>query len=155
MLNARWAGGRDYRNGRVDASTEAARYPHPRLAVACLKVLPRGRGQLDVYSITSPARPRSVRGEGEAECLRGPWIAPSAHRSQLASVGITSARLLNHLVGANEKRSRNRQAKRHRDFQIDQQLVLGLKIDRQVPWLRTSYNADDVASHVPHNIGGG
>ena len=32
MLNARWAGGRDYLNGRLDASSEAARYPSGRPA---------------------------------------------------------------------------------------------------------------------------
>jgi hypothetical protein len=63
----------------------------------------RGRGQCRCLFDHLVGAAEERQGEGEAERLRRSWIAPSAHRSQLAIGRITGARLLNHLVGANEK----------------------------------------------------
>jgi hypothetical protein len=53
-------------------------------------------------------------------------------------------KLFDHLVGEGEHRLRDRQPERRRGLQVDDQLELGRKFDRQIAWLRALENLDHV-----------
>src|SRR4029453_140879 len=61
-------------------------------------------------------------------------------------------RLLDHLVGRGKQRLRNGQAERLCGLEIDNQLILGRRLHRQVGWLLPLEDAVDVAGGTPDRI---
>jgi hypothetical protein len=59
---------------------------------------------------------------------------------------------LNHLVGAQQERLRDRQPERLRRFKIDDEIVLGRLLDRDVAWLRPAQNFVDQLGGAPEQI---
>src|SRR5262245_1933706 len=62
-----------------------------------------------------------------------------------AARGAAVARLFDHLVGAGEERRWHVEAKRLGGFEVDDELVLGRRLHRQVGWLLALEDAVDVA----------
>src|SRR5438093_12328681 len=69
---------------------------------------------------------------------RYPLLGPDFHRLDRTSLRL--AHSLDHLVGAQEERLGDRQAKRLGGVQIDDEIELGRLLDRDVAWLGPSQN---------------
>src|SRR5262245_60970168 len=68
---------------------------------------------------------------------------------RLEKVLLTRGASFDHLIGAGEQRRRHLEAKRSRRFEVDDQLVLGWRLHRQIGWLRTLEDAIDVTRRAP------
>src|SRR5215468_10703069 len=74
-------------------------------------------------------------------------LGPDFHRLDRTSLRL--AHSLDHLVGAGEQRWRNFEAKRLRRFEVDDELVLGRRLDRKVGGFFALENAIDITSREP------
>jgi hypothetical protein len=80
------------------------------------------------------------RKPGEAECCSQKLAALVEHR------------LLNHLVGPQQDRLRNRKTESLGGFDIENELELGGLLDREISWVRSLENSIDVARCLPISL---
>src|SRR5215472_13188999 len=74
-------------------------------------------------------------------------LGPDFHRLDRTSLRL--AHSFNHLVGDGEQSRRNVDAECSGGFQIDDQLVLGRRLNRQIAWLLALEDAIDIGCCLP------